>query len=549
MKRPRAAPHERTKAAARVLSPDQQWAANIRDRILADCHPYQRAAVLDPSRRVSILAGRGGAKTTTMRARAVLKMVARRRAICLFFGRTDEHALELQWEPLQEMNEFYGLEMKFNLSKLTATCTRTGSRYILSGMDTDRSIEIHRGKSRDEVQVDESASQDDRRLEKMITQVIGPRLGDRDGCIVIGGTPGHELRGTFYAATRPGSPDHAPYKNIGQEGYRPAYWSSHHWTLRDVVQLPDAERLYPALCKLWREALIEKEARGWSDDNPIWLREYLAIWASDDTDRVYRYSTIHNQWDPFDGVTPQGIAEQVRASVRRLNEMGLRDLHFVVPADSGHADPFALNPIAFSPTDPQRRMFHVGSFERTGMYAKTMAEQIVGADAVARSMRGEPLEPLGGVLGVTGWPDAMVLDSDGGTVDELKNVYGLQFKRADRDRNAKKSGIEEVNGEFHERRLFVLARSPMEDQLLGLQWREDANGQLKEDPRQANHSTDCLTYGRKEVALLFESGVVDRPPDNASAGRTMPAYEPPPDVGGDEYSDLLSPTEYVSAWG
>ena len=172
MARRHSAPHARKNAAARVLSPDEAWAAKIRERILADCHPWQRDAVLDPARRYSLLVGRGGAKTTTFRARAAIKLTSIRRADILYLALTDDMAEELNWEPLQEMNEHYGLELKFHKSDLVATCKRTGSRYVMGGAETDKDIERYRGKSRNELQVDEAASHDPDRIEKLVDRIV-----------------------------------------------------------------------------------------------------------------------------------------------------------------------------------------------------------------------------------------------------------------------------------------------------------------------------------------------------------------------------------------
>lgn len=560
MSRARAAPHARVKAERRVLSPDEKWAAAIRERILADCHPKQRDAVLDPSRRYSMLVGRGGAKTTTFRARAAIKLTSIRNADLLYLAVTKDHARDLQWEPLQEMNEHYGLELRFLKSEMTATCKRTGGRYILDGMETDKDLEPYRGKSRHEAQIDEAASHDKLRLDYALTQILGPRLGDKGGCIGIGGTPGHDLDGEFYAATRPGSKRHTPYADRSKPDYKPRYWSSHCWSLKDVCELPNAAELYPALFQLWAEALIEKEAQGWSDENPIWMREYLGLWSADHTGRVFKFFPVKdgipwNLWDPFGEVPLEGL-QSLEGAIGQLHEMGLRNLHYVYAGDMGTADPFAFNIFAFSPTDPLRRIWHVFAFERTEMYHRQIAELIIGPESAARTLRGEPAEPLGGLMGLTGWPDGSIMDADNATIGELKNNYGIPFVKAEREANYKKGAIELVNGDLVDGRIKVLKGSPLADQLTQLKWREDQFGRVKEDPRQANHSTDDLIYGRKMIANLFEAGVVEQEaqPAAASDHRTVRDPDEPRDANpgidtGSEYDGLLTPASYTNLWG
>ncbi len=563
MPRAPAKPWSTTKASRRVLSPDERWAAEIRERVLADCHPFQRRAVEDPSRRYSMCIGRGGTKTTTFRARGILKVTSIRRAEVLYLATTKPHAKKLNWDKLEDANEFYGLELRFNKTELTATCARTGGIYAMSGMEDDADLERYRGYPFNEVQVDECASHLPERVDRLVYRIVGPRLGERNGCIGLGGTPGHLLRGLFYDVTRPGSPKHTPFCDVesalvaeATEGKRRG-WSSHAWSLADVVSLPNAAVLYPALVANWQEALIEKEEEQWSDENPIWMREYLGLWAADDTDTVFRYRPHRdgqpwNQWDPFGDHKLEGI-QQLRAAIAQLREMGLADLRYVVPADMGHTDPFALNVLAFSPTDPERRIFHVMAFERTGMYARQIAELVIGADAVERTLRNQPHEPLGGILGETGWPDAMVLDSDGAHIDELSKVYGIRFKKADRNPNYKHGAVELTNGDLVDGRLKILKGSQLEQQLQQLQWKEDVNGRVRENKAQANHSTDTLIYGRKEVAGLFEGGLVTTdapPPSRPYADPQGLDAEPGGAAAGDrELAGMMSGAEFVDAWG
>lgn len=552
-KRPRAAPHARVKAERRVLSPDERWAGEIREAILADAHPFQADAIVDPSRRVSILGGRGGAKTTTLRGRAAIKATAIRKAEILYFARTDEHAKKLYWDKLQEMNEHYRLELRFKDSDQTATCARTGAIITIKGMNTDADIEVHRGYPFNEVQVDEGALHPAARLNKLFTQIVGPRLGERAGCIVVAGSAGFDLRGDFYDATRPGSPKHAPYADRSKPGYERKLWSSHYWTAKMVYELPNARKLYPAIVANWEEALVEKAENEWSDDNPIWLREYLAMWASDDTNMVFKYRAEvgglpWNQWDPFDGQKIEGI-QGLELAIKKLHAMGFTDLRFVYGGDMGTTLPYALNIFAFSPRDPKRGIWHVMFFERTRMHARPIAEIHLGEEAATRAFLHQPAEPLGGAMGITGWPDAQVMDTDNATLNELTNTYGIPYKKAEKNPHYKKGAIELVNGDLVDGRIHVIKKSPLEDQLTTVQWRENKHGHVEEDQRQASHSTDTLVYGRKEIAGLFESGVVEQeaPPPGPNPGQPVRK----PDVADPRVGDspLTSTNRYSDPWG
>lgn len=554
------------KAQRRVLSPDSAWAQTISDLLLAGCHPWQENAATDEARRITLLVGRGGGKTTVLRVRGVRKCTAKTRAKILYFAKTRAHAEDLMWSPLKDLCERLGLvagkDVIFNETKLRATFVRTGSVYQLSGMENKAEIEKWRGQSFDEVQIDEAASHDPTLLEFLVQRIVGPRLGDRDGCIVLSGTPGHILRGLFYDASRPSSRLHRPYAVRDLEEYAGWIgWSSHHWTLKDVVDLDRAEQRFPALVKLWAEALVEKAANGWSDEHPIWLREYLARWAADNTTHVFRYrahladGTAWNQWDP--PRLPTGFVDLARAVP------GVSDWHYSVSLDDGHGDPFACNVFAFSPRDPARKFRHVFSFEKTKMYAKPIAELLIGEPATARILKGADHGKLEGVLGHTGWPDGFIADADQAQLDELSNVYGIRIDKAEKNRDYKFGAIELVNGDLVDGRVVILKDSPLEKQLTELQWKADENGTLKEDAGQANHSTDTLVYGRRAVAQMLSGS--DAPPSSPGAGAyadpqglgasRQPAAEadepedPDDPKSGGEFSSLHGRRDYGDMWG
>ncbi len=529
---PRARPWERAKLQRSLLTPDQEWASTIERRIHESCHPFQLEAVIDPSPWVSMLCGRGGGKTATMRARAIIKMVKRRRAKIIFVALSKDNAEELLWGELKDTIERLGLsdEFSFHETKLRCTCKRTGSTYRLVGADDKREIEKLRGRPFDEVQLDEAASHDVTLVSWLIDRAVGPRLGERRGAFLIAGTPGHVLLGDFYNATRPGSESHRPYADRDLPEFAEwEGWSSHHWTAEQVTDLPDAERLWPSIVANWHWALKVKRKNNWGDDNPIWLREYKAVWAADDTLNIYAYQAHRegkpwNQWKPYGDRKLEGVAA-LQAAIKALPDEFV-DYLYGYGLDLGARDPFALTVLAFSPSDAARRFWHVYSFERRRMYAKTIAELLIGPEAVAIAMRGEIYTTPGGLFGLTGWPVAIVADLAGlgdAIILELQNVYGIRIKAA--DKSDKFGAIEVTNGDLGDGRMHILAGSPLETQLGTLQWKLDDFGQRKENKADANHSSDSLIYIRTELGAMFAAADAeskkheDRSPPGADPAR------------------------------
>jgi hypothetical protein len=562
----RAKPHSRKKSAARdraAMTLDEQWAADIKDSLLADCHPWQRDAALDPHRRVSMLVGRGGGKTTVLRVRALIKITSISRARVIYAATSRPEAERLNWEPLKELVDQLGLrdEFVFNEGKLRVTCKRTGGTYQLVGIDDKKEVNKYRGQPFNEVQVDETASHDTVLLEMFLDRAVGPRLGERRGCIVLAGTPGHVLRGRFYEATRKGSERHRPYALREDADF--ADWvgySSHAWSMLDVLALPDAHR-YPALLLNWEEALVEKREQQWSDRNPIWMREYLGLWASDHTTSMYAYQAhdddgkLLNRWeplgdlklDPIDwGDTGKTIQVLKRALAALPSEYD--DWLFGYGADLGARDPFALTIRAFSPSDPWRRFFHVYSFEKRRMYPSKIADLLIGPEAADKARRGEVYTELGGLFGLTGWPVAAVADLAGNgemVIDELAKIYGVTFKPA--EKKHKYSAIEVVNGDLVDGRSYVLGDSPLEDQYATLQWKPDEYGVPKEDKAVSNHSADSDTYLRTALGAMFSGTPIKVDPKIAE--RIAEGDRPPAPVTPKKPGKAKPPTKKPDPWG
>lgn len=538
-------PHTRKKSAREkaIREPPEQvdaWADGIWKTLLDGTHPYQYDAATDPAKRYSWLCGRGATKTTTFRIRGVRVLTKKTSAKVLYFASTRPRAKDLMWIPLKALLHKLGFvageDVIFNETELRCTIIRTGSMYQLSGLKDIADADKWRGDTFDEVQFDECGALSPELVEYTVREVIGPRVH----CMGLGGTPGRNRRKRFYDTTRPGSALHRPYKDRDKQEYADFKgYSSHRWDCEDIIRLPNAERLYPEPWRIWQEALEEKAREKWTDDNPIWLREHKAVWAADGSLRVFGAFRPHlddgtpwNEWDPFDG---NGLIEGVaglKVAVTALKKLHpeFTDWRFVVPKDQGHKDPFACNPLAFSPHDPERRIWQVMSFERVGMgYGKPIAELLIGEKEVDTFIKTSvfPTTKYGGVFEHTGWPDGMVIDCDNALIEDLKNVYGIKTEKADKKPEYKKGAIELVNGDLQDGRIKVLKGSPLAEQLEQLQWKEQENGTLVEDPAQANHSSDTLTYGRRLIAAMFESGQVSQD----EKPRTGGAYKDPMGLG------------------
>ena len=306
--------------------------------------------------------------------------------------------------------------------------------------------------------------------------------------------------------------------------------------------------------KLWAEALREKAEKGWGDDNPVWLREYMGEWAADNTDTIFKYRAIGvdgepwNQWDP-ERVGPMRLA--------KLPTIPGAEWLVVFGADMGHSDPFALTAWAYSPQDRTRSVYQIYEFERPKMYAKTIAQVLLGENDAHPLGVHDAADPKG-LIGATGWPTSSVADVTHlgqAILDELANVYGVRFQAA--KQKDKYAGIEQVNGWLIDGRVKVLKGSLLEAQLQTLQWQQNEFGELKENKAQANHLSDSMLYALREIAAAWDTDYQDGKQarairaevDPAARSRQVVDDEPMPkdDPWGAFGQDLLAPGEFVDS--
>jgi hypothetical protein len=519
--------------------------ASIVDRLVAECHPEQRAYVLDPGRYLVALVGRGGGKTTGGNVRFVRRMLTRKGSRCLFVARTRLHAKTLIWAETKDMFDklgfVRGVDITYNETELTATIVRNGSSLRLVGADKAADLESLRGKTWNEVVIDEAASHPDRLLEYLIKEVIGARLV---GALSLIGTAGKRLKGLFYEASRRGSKISRPW---GDRDAHPDWrgWSLHRWSLKSAIEAT-RDRPIAKLLELRDAQEEEFAAHNLSPDNPARKREYDAEWASDETTNVYRYQIYHpktgelwNQWDP-PRVGPMALAEL---------PAGFSSWVHVLAMDPGYSDsdPLALNLFSVAVDDPTRTVYHRWGFEASGMYAQPIAKLLIG-DALKH-------DEIGGLFAALGeWPNALVADPAHAKaiLAELDNVYGIHFEAAEKGFRYKVGAIEVVNGDLVEARIKALKDSQLEAQLLDLQWDESARtGEQIERKGQPNHSTDCLVYARAAIATFITASVADRKPPTITDPRA-PGYVPPlpTEAPPEDYSHLMGDqTDYAALLG
>lgn len=357
------------------------------------------------------------------------------------------------WRTLKEISLANGIsrDIKFNNTELTIDFPN-GSQIILSGASDEDDIETLRGSKYALVVVDECASFKSH-FKTMIEEVIEPALIDLDGTLALIGTPGAACVGYFYdAATDP------------KMGY-----SKHHWTILDNPHIPNARG--------WIEnRMISK---GWTKENPVYMREWCGRFVRSDDSLVYRF---HRERNIYNGKYPTGM-------------------QYILGVDFGWDDETAFCVLGFTPEKPE--IYVCETFAKSKMLSEEIAKRIKELQAHYGKFT------------------RMVADTGGlgkSICEEIKSRFHLPLHQA--EKQGKFAFIDIINSDFVSGRILIPEgeKSFIEEMEL-LQWDDDEKGRRKEDPRYANHR--CFVagtlidtpFGRKSIEkikigdfVLTESG-------------------------------------------
>jgi len=507
-----------------------------RGRLREACHDHQRDFFDDPSLLITGLVGRGGGKTTAVALKAIDCMLRLVRADCVYITTTRDNAETLMWDPIRDLLSELDIPFVENQSKLEITLCQNGSRIRLYGCDKQDQVKKLRGRKFDFCALDEVASFPSRLVHSILYRGVMPRLGERDGkgVVILIGTPGHELQGHFYEATRPGGDKHRPYADRALPEYAEwKGWSSHHWTLEDGAKTVEAMR------HLWTAALERKRLNAWTDNNYEWLTETMAVWAAESTGHAFTGGVENNLWEPeLDAMRFAKLPKPYSSYL------------FVYGIDLGVKDPLGIVILAFEPDDPTRTLWQVYEFQKPGMHTGELAAMLVG-----RRDEGHDATNISpnSLMGVTGFPAAIVVDALGGgglIINDLLQVYGIPAKEAANKDNFKFKlpAYALVNGDLADRRFKIIKGGKLHKQMIELQLVPDEFGNLRDNKSQANHLTDCMIYARVAVNFFFGGVAVANADQTASAIAAAPPPfklpKPAADFGTDFGTQQLAPGRF-----
>jgi hypothetical protein len=446
---------------------DREKATQLMGRLF-----HQQVGLLeDPARRKTLLCPRRAGKSFAAAVYLMVTCLNRTDANCLYATLTKGSARSILWPVLKKFDKEFELGCHFHNTQLICTFPGGNRRIFLTGAESRAEIDKLRGQPYDLAVIDECKSFPSDVLTELAREVIGPALNDTMGSLVLMGTPGSVLAGVFYDTTKSDSPLSRRY--VDREKKPAKMWSSHSWAISDNIAQPH----------LWGACQADKEAYGWGDENPIWQREYLGKWVSDDDAFCYKFEPARNIWEK----DPES-----------RNEFGLPDDHqwkYLMGCDLGYDDPFALVVVAYAETSDT--LYQVYDFKQASMTVGDVARVI----SETQKIFGE-FEVMVGDRGGLG---KMVLA-------ELSERYELHIEAA--EKAEKRDYIELLNSDMVEGRIKILEDSELAQEMSFLVW--DSHGQ-KEDRACANHVCDSFLYTWRYSFHNFSRAIKRPPPPNSRA--------------------------------
>jgi hypothetical protein len=286
----------------------------------------------------------------------------------------------------------------------------------------------------------------------LVTDILEPATLDLDGTIALFFTPSAAASGYAYDC------DH-----VGDA------WQRFHWTLMENPHLPKAAE--------WLEQ--RKHENSWSDNSPVYRREYLGEWIRDEDSLVYAYDGKLNCVDPF----PDSAFES-----------------HILGIDLGFIDSTAFVVIGFSEDHAEACVVYADKM--SGLTTDDIAKRIHKLN--------DRFDPV-----------RTVADSGGlgrMVIEECNRRHELNIWPAEKSK--KLDHIELINSDFRSGRFLIedtVATEPLRDELVLLEWdpNERERGRYIEADHLENHCSDAMLYAWREC-LHYLHRASDKRPEKGS---------------------------------
>lgn len=466
-----------------------QAAADTITEIRRELYARQLEILDDPSENIAIIGTRRAGKTETWPRAAVCTALENPGGIVRIWASSRLRCKELVWLKTIDVCRRHNIKFKHHETELRITFeNRSEIRFV--GADKDREAQKKRGDKTTLEIVLESQSFGPF-LEKLVEDVIEPSLFDArsirgtsgrpmQGTVILEGTPGPVCTGYWYWVT--GDDGSEKLKHWVSKGRKLKFdeeteetkglgWSCHRLHVLDNPFLPDAKQ----------ELLRTVRRKGWVLTNPTYLREWCAIWVTDNDALYYKWTSARNGYDISDKFQPWGPGWT-----------------HVLGWDVGYNDANAI--VVWGWHENDNVLYECASWKEERTTAQPVVDKIREYQARFNIIR-------------------MVADTGGGAkifVEEVQNRHQLVFEAA--QKSEKYAHVMLMNDDFITGKIKTLNGSELSHDLGGLikdrDW-DPTSGKPPESDASAHefsHTTDAGLYAwRYAYSFLATKAPAEKP--------------------------------------
>ena len=172
------------------------------------------------------------------------------------------------WPALRDIDAALNLGLRFDNTHGHIHLPN-GSSIMVYGAGSKREMDKMRGLAPPCICLDEAQNMGSEML-YLLTQVLLPATFDYKAPIMVTGTPSNSRHNPFYKICHNEKID----ETIGNFG-----WSVHHWTMDENPYIPDPEE----------QKAMFREAMGWNENTPAYLRELCGLWVFDTDKKIFNH--------------------------------------------------------------------------------------------------------------------------------------------------------------------------------------------------------------------------------------------------------------------
>lgn len=440
--------------------------------ILDECFKQQQDFILNESREKGAICSRRAGKTSMWPRYATITALRRSRSLIRIWHISRLRAKQALWVEFQLLFARHQIKVKSHETELTFTF-ENGSEIRLLGADKDKEVQKKRG-DRTDMEIVLEAQLYGGFLKSLVEDVAQPCLIDRRGTFCLEGTPGNVCQG-FWFHVSGGEPNARRWTSEGDINGSGSGWSMHRWTLLENPMLPGIRD----------EVARLKSARRWDDESPTYRREYLGQWVNDLGSLFYAFDPVRNTFDPT-----------------KIQPWGPGWAH-TLGWDLGSKDDMALVAWGYHPDYPE--LYEAFSWKKPGASADEVVAQIDALEA-----RGFNFVKK-------------VADTGGGGrmyVEEVMRRFHHHFEAA--KKTEKYEHVRLMNDDFRADRLKLMPGSVYAEEIVqlarDLDWppEDKPDAKPREDPKCANHASDCALYAWRDAQHYLHRAEIAKPQKGSS---------------------------------